>query len=148
MSDQQLQVAYDSWKAAHVEACSNGSAIVAKDAGTVVSEGIGYGMLLAVGMGPGRVVRLILAEAALTTGLGGVCGVVLGFAGLLLFRRSLGFLFESYRVPFRLPPVPELAVAGVVGALLCAGAGLIGAILPAWRAARREPYTLVRGEGG
>ncbi len=105
------------------------------------------GLLLAVGMRPAQVVRLILAESALTTGLGGVCGVILGFGGLLLFRRSLGFLFESHGVPFRLPSAPELAVTGVVGALLCCGAGLLGALLPAWRAARREPYTLVRGEG-
>ncbi len=105
------------------------------------------GLLLAIGMRPGQVVRLILAEAALTTGLGGVCGVLLGAGGLMLFRRSLGFLFESYRVPFRLPPVPELAVAGVVGASLCCGVGIVGALLPAWRAGRREPYALVRGEG-
>ena len=50
VSDAQLQVEYDSWKAAHVETCTNGSAVVLKDADSVVSEGIGYGMLIAVAM--------------------------------------------------------------------------------------------------
>ncbi len=49
VTDEQLQAEYARWKKAHVEACSNGSQVVVKD-GSVVSEGIGYGMLLAAGM--------------------------------------------------------------------------------------------------
>lgn len=49
LSDAQLQAEYDTWKKAHAEACSNGSWVVVKD-GSVVSEGIGYGMLLSVAM--------------------------------------------------------------------------------------------------
>ncbi|MEO6600267.1 MAG: glycosyl hydrolase family 8 [Polyangiaceae bacterium] len=49
VTDAQLQSEYATWKAAHVEACSNGSWVVVSD-GNVVSEGIGYGMLLAVAM--------------------------------------------------------------------------------------------------
>src|SRR6478735_5770833 len=44
-----LQSEYAAWKNAHVEACSNGSFVVVKD-GSVVSEGIAYGMLLSVAM--------------------------------------------------------------------------------------------------
>jgi len=44
-----LQSEYAAWKNAHVEACSNGSLVVVKD-GSVVSEGIAYGMLLSVAM--------------------------------------------------------------------------------------------------
>jgi putative ABC transport system permease protein len=105
------------------------------------------GLLLAVGMRPAQVIRLVLAEAALTTGLGGVCGVILGAAGLVLFRRSLGYSFESAHVPFTLPSAPGLVVSGLVSVALCSGVGLVGALLPAWRAGRREPYELVRGEG-
>jgi endo-1,4-beta-D-glucanase Y len=39
---------YASWKSRHVQTCSDGSAVVKKDAGSVVSEGIAYGMLLSV----------------------------------------------------------------------------------------------------
>lgn len=49
LDDAQLQAEYAAWKAAHVEACGNGSSVVVKD-GAVVSEGIGYGMLLSVAM--------------------------------------------------------------------------------------------------
>ena len=49
ISEAQLQAEYTAWKAAHVEACTNGSSIVVND-GQVVSEGIGYGMLLSAAM--------------------------------------------------------------------------------------------------
>lgn len=105
------------------------------------------GLLLAVGMRPLQVVRLILTEAALTTGLGGICGIVLGAGGLILFERSLGYQFERYQVPFALPGPATLAAAGLVGGLICCTVGVVGAAIPAWRAGRAEPYALVRGEG-
>jgi putative ABC transport system permease protein len=105
------------------------------------------GLLLAIGMRPGQVVRLILAEAALTTGFGGACGVILGAAGLVLFQRSLGYYFENYQVPFTLPSTSELVLTGAISVLICCGVGLLGALLPAWQAGRQEPYELVRGEG-
>ena len=43
------------------------------------------GLLLAIGMRPSQVIRLIVAEAAVTTGLGGICGVIVGAAGLISF---------------------------------------------------------------
>ncbi|HET7538345.1 MAG TPA: glycosyl hydrolase family 8 [Polyangiaceae bacterium] len=49
VSEAQLQAEYVAWKAAHVETCPNGSSVVVND-GAVVSEGIGYGMLLSVAM--------------------------------------------------------------------------------------------------
>ncbi|MEO8905385.1 MAG: glycosyl hydrolase family 8 [Polyangiaceae bacterium] len=49
VTEEQLQLEYAAWKKAHVESCSNGSWVVVKG-GSVPSEGIGYGMLLAVGM--------------------------------------------------------------------------------------------------
>jgi putative ABC transport system permease protein len=105
------------------------------------------GLLLAVGMRPHQVIRLILSEAALTTGLGGACGVVLGAGGVLLLERSLGYYFLTHQAPFTLPPARELLALGLLSVLLCGAVGLAGAALPAWRAVRREPYDLVRGEG-
>jgi endo-1,4-beta-D-glucanase Y len=49
ITDDQLQSEYDAWKSAYVETCANGSSIVLKDGG-VLSEGIGYGMLLSAAM--------------------------------------------------------------------------------------------------
>jgi putative ABC transport system permease protein len=105
------------------------------------------GLLLAVGMRPSGVIRLILGESVLTTVLGGVGGVVLGLAGVLLFQRTLGYYFETYQAPFSLPPVRALVGTGLRSVGLCAAVGLAGAALPAWRAVGREPYDLVRGEG-
>lgn len=50
VTDAELMTEYAAWKLTNVTQCDNGSFAVLKDAGTVVSEGIGYGMLLAVGM--------------------------------------------------------------------------------------------------
>ncbi|MES1177302.1 MAG: glycosyl hydrolase family 8 [Myxococcales bacterium] len=50
LSEAQLQAEYEAWKAAHVQGCSNGSSVVVRE-DDVVSEGIGYGMLLAAAMG-------------------------------------------------------------------------------------------------
>jgi endo-1,4-beta-D-glucanase Y len=41
-------LAYTTWKSKYLSACSDGSARVVKDGNETVSEGIGYGMLLAV----------------------------------------------------------------------------------------------------
>jgi putative ABC transport system permease protein len=105
------------------------------------------GLLLAIGMRPAQLIRLILAEAALTTSLGGVGGVILGAAGLILCQRSLGFYFENYHVPFTLPSAGHLVVRGLVSIGVCSFVGMAGALLPAWRAGRSDPYELVRGEG-
>lgn len=51
LSEQKLSDEYTAWKAAHAQNCNNGSWVVKKDAGSVVSEGIGYGMLLSANRG-------------------------------------------------------------------------------------------------
>lgn len=50
VTDAQLQSEYAAWQDAHVQACPNGSAIVMGDE-AALSQGIGYGMLLAAAMG-------------------------------------------------------------------------------------------------
>jgi putative ABC transport system permease protein len=105
------------------------------------------GLFLAIGMQPRQIVRMILAEAALTTACGGACGVVLGCAGMVLIDRTLGYYFESFRVAFALPSSAAIAAAGAVSVLLAAAIGVCGALLPAWRVGRCEPYDLVRGDG-
>jgi len=49
VTDALLMTEYASWKLLHVSSCDNGSMVVVKD-GAVVSEGIGYGMLLSAAM--------------------------------------------------------------------------------------------------
>ncbi|MCW5738355.1 MAG: ABC transporter permease, partial [Enhydrobacter sp.] len=105
------------------------------------------GLLRAMGARPNHVVAMVLAEAAMITGLGGLGGLVLGFALLFAFGRSLGFYFESLGVPFGWPPIEVLA--GLSAAVLAASAalGVAGALYPAWRARRLEPFALIQGDG-
>jgi putative ABC transport system permease protein len=127
-------------------------------AATVLTVGVLYsavlterrrelGVLLTLGARRGQVVRLILAEASLVTGAGGVAGVVLGAGALLALQRSLGFHLARLDVPFVWPAAPMLLLHGLVGVGLASCVGLAGALVPAWRLSRQEPYDLVRGEG-
>jgi putative ABC transport system permease protein len=104
------------------------------------------GLLIALGCRRGHVVRLFLAEAAVATGLGGLLGVALGAGLLLVFRRSVGYYFETIRVGFVWPPLDTTAATAAACVLLAAGLGLLGTAVPAWHAGRREPYELIRGE--
>ena len=104
------------------------------------------GLLRAMGAKPNQVVALVLAEAAMVTGLGGVAGIVLGFTLLFGFARSLGFYFETLGVPFGWPAIEVLvAISGaVVVASVALGVG--GALVLAWRVRRLEPFALIHGE--
>jgi putative ABC transport system permease protein len=105
------------------------------------------GLLIALGSRSRHVVWLLLAEAAITTGLGGLLGVALGAGLLLLFSRSVGYYFETVRVGFAWPSPGTTAMIALGCVLLAAGVGLLAVAVPAWRAGRREPYELIRGEG-
>jgi putative ABC transport system permease protein len=106
------------------------------------------GLLRAMGARPGQIMTMILAEAALVTGLGGLAGLILGVAALLSFARSLGYYYGLLGVGFSWPPMPVLE-AGALGALaLAAALGLIGAVLPAWRAGHAAPHALIQSEDG
>jgi putative ABC transport system permease protein len=105
------------------------------------------GLLRAVGARRGQIVRLFVAEAAMTTWLGGLCGVALGGGLLLLFQRSLGYYFQTVNVPFIWPAVHSIVICALGCALGAALVGVFGALLPALRVGRREPYDLIQAEG-
>jgi putative ABC transport system permease protein len=104
------------------------------------------GLLLALGCRRRDIVRVLLAEAAVTTGLGGLLGVALGAGLLLVFRRSVGYYFETVRVRFAWPSPGAMAAIAGGCVLLASAVGLLGVAIPAWRAGRREPYELIRSE--
>jgi putative ABC transport system permease protein len=105
------------------------------------------GLLRAVGARRGQVVRLVLVESMLATGLGGLAGIVLGGVLLRVFRSSLIHYLEGLHVPFAWPDLGVTLLLGAGCVLLAAGVGLVGAGLPAWRVSRRELYDLLRSEG-
>ena len=105
------------------------------------------GLLRAMGAKPNHVVAMVLAEAAMVTGLGGLGGLVLGFTLLFVSARSLGFYFETLGVPFGWPAVEVLAAICAAVVLASIALGIAGALLPAWRVRRMEPYALIQSEG-
>ena len=93
------------------------------------------GLLRAMGARPNQVTAILLAEAAIITGLGGLAGLGFGAVVLLTFARSLGFYFELLGVPFAWPSSSDPAGrrahrAGVFRdprSPRCASAGVAGA---------------------
>ena len=102
------------------------------------------GLLRAMGARPNQVVTIILAEASMITGLGGVAGLVFGAALLLIFARSLGFYFRHARHPVSWPALAVLEAGAAAALAFSTILGLIGAFLPAWRVRRMAPYALIR----
>src|SRR5262245_941557 len=105
------------------------------------------GLLRAMGAKPNQVMTIILTEAAIITGLGGLAGLGFGAVVLLMFARSLGFYFGLLGVPFAWPPLAVLQVGAIVAIVFSAVLGLLGALLPAWRVRRMAPYALIQTEG-
>ena len=50
-------------------------------------------------------------------------------------------------IPFIWLDAPHLAAFAGASILLACVIGALGVLYPAWRASRRDPYDLVRGEG-
>ena len=103
------------------------------------------GLLKAIGARRSQVLGVMVTEAMLATGIGGILGVVLGVLVMRLFERSLVYYLENVGVPFLWVDLPR-TVAFAAGAIVLACAiGVAGVLYPAWRASRRDAYDLVRG---
>lgn len=89
------------------------------------------GILLAVGWRKSRIVCMVLYESALLGLLGGVVGVTLGAAGLLVLGSSPGI--RGFLEPDLSPKlmIISIAIAVVVG--------IISGLYPAWRSSRLSP---------
>jgi predicted permease len=93
-----------------------------------------FGVRLALGAAPGTILRLVLRESARLT----LVGVGLGLAGALGAGRLLASLL--YGVAPSDPPTLLLS------ALVLPLAALAACAVPAWRAARVEPISVLRSE--
>jgi putative ABC transport system permease protein len=104
------------------------------------------GLLRAMGARPSQVMTIILGEAAITTGVGGLAGVVFGAVLLMAFARSLGFYFGLLGLPFSWPPLGILQASAIAALVFSAILGVAGAFIPAWRVRRMAPYALIQTE--
>ena len=114
----------------------------------IVTERRGeLGLLKAIGARRSQVIGMMVTEAVLATGVGGLLGVALGVLMLRLFERSLVYYLEKLGVPFVWLDTPR-TIAFAAGAIVLASViGAVGVLYPAWRASRRDAYDLVRSEG-
>jgi ABC-type antimicrobial peptide transport system permease subunit len=93
-----------------------------------------FGVRLALGASAAGILRLVIREGCLLTGL----GAALGFAGAIAVTRTLRGLL------YGVTPLDGVTIASVVG--LVAAVALVAVGWPAWRAARIEPATALRAE--
>ncbi len=92
------------------------------------------GIRMAVGATRRDVLTQILVEAATLTGIGGICGVIVGLGVAWGITRLIGFPFA----------VPVLWTA--IAVVFSAGVGLVFGLYPANRAARLAPLAAPRAE--
>ena len=115
----------------------------------IVTERRGeLGLLKAIGARRGQVIGMMVTEAVLATGVGGVVGVVLGVLMMRLFERSLVYYLEKVGVPFVWVDTPRTIAfaAGCDRAGLASSARWACSIRPGGRAGANA-YDLVRSEG-
>src|SRR6185295_1562578 len=97
-----------------------------------------FGVRKALGATPGSVVRLVLQEASVLTGLAGYLGLVAGVLCLQLMSR-----YASSKQGPLAPPSIDLGAALIATLVLV---GLLAGIAPARHAARIRPVVALRSE--
>jgi len=98
------------------------------------------GLLRAMGATAGQAAGALVLEAALLSGLGGLAGVLAGWAVYGLFKEAI---MVSYTLPFLYPPAAEQALLAAVVVGLAAAGGALAAAVPARRLARLEPHEAI-----
>lgn len=91
-----------------------------------------YGIRVALGLAPARVVRQVVGRGAALVGL----GIVVGIAASVVLARSLASLLYGVQA------ADPMALLASTLALLAAG--MLAAFLPAWRASRVDPAKVLR----
>ncbi len=105
------------------------------------------GLLKAIGAGRGQIIGVLLLEAALATALGGLIGCVLGVLLMRIYEHSLVYYLDRMGIPFVWLNMTTTGLIALACIVLASLIGIAGALYPAWRASRQEPYDLIRSEG-
>jgi putative ABC transport system permease protein len=106
-----------------------------------------FGLIKAIGARRGQIIGMLLTEAAMATAVGGIFGCALGVLLMRSFEHSLVYYLQGLGIPFVWLGTATINLIAVACVLLASLIGALGALLPAWRASRAEPYDLIRSEG-
>jgi putative ABC transport system permease protein len=93
-----------------------------------------FGVRLALGASAASILRLVIGEGTLLTGL----GVVLGLGGAIALAQTLRGLL------YGITPLDGVTIASVVALVVAVALVAVGS--PAWRAAHVDPVTALRAE--
>jgi len=104
------------------------------------------GVLRAIGARRSFVASMLIAEAGLITGFGGLLGLLIGGILLFAFQNSLVYYLQTLHVDFAWPPLLEVAAVAAACAVMTALVGIVAAAIPASRASAEEPYALILRE--
>ncbi len=99
------------------------------------------GLLRAMGARKNFVFQLVLGEAGLLTGLGGMGGLLTSQILLISFGRLLQ---HRLRIPYLWPAPVEMLGLVALMLLLALISGALASLQPAWRSSRLEPYQAIR----
>jgi ABC-type lipoprotein release transport system permease subunit len=109
-----------------------------------------FGVMMAIGTTPGRLVRILLLESAFLTLVGGVVGITLG-AVVTTYYSNVGISFgeeaAEYMAQFGLPPRlhPELSLfTATFGPAFVFIITMLAALIPALRIRRLRPVEALR----
>ncbi len=104
------------------------------------------GLLKAIGARRTQIIGMLLAEAGLATAIGGALGCLLGVVLMRIYEHSLVYYLDRMGVPFVWLDGRMIGAIAVVCVAFAALIGAAGALYPAWRASRSDPYDLIRAE--
>lgn len=99
------------------------------------------GLLRAMGGNRRFVFRLMLTEALMMTAIGGIAGILVGGAGLFIFR---AIITSSLGVPYLWPPLWYFGVLMAGTLALAIFTGAIASLYPSISSSRLEPYAAIR----
>ena len=105
------------------------------------------GLLKAIGARRCQVIGMLVSEAAIATAVGGLLGCALGVLLMRLYEHSLVYYLDGLGIPFVWLDGPTTALLAILCIVLASLIGIVGALVPAWRASRLEPYDLLRAQG-
>ena len=99
------------------------------------------GLLRAMGASARSIFRLVIYESSMLTGLGGIIGVGLG-AGFVYYFDSV--IKTTLKIPYAWPPANYILALVLICVAAAAVAGVVGALYPAIRSSKMEPFSAIR----